>query len=72
MAEKGVELIEKGEVKALMKGHIHTDEFLHPILAHHLQGKNVSHMCFLQILRLIQSSYITDAAININPDSPLK
>jgi hypothetical protein len=32
MAEKGVELFEKGEVKALMKGHIHTDEFLHPIL----------------------------------------
>ena len=44
MAEKGVELIEKGEVKALMKGHIHTDEFLHPILLHHLQGKKrISH-----------------------------
>ena len=48
MAEKGVELIEKGEVKALMKGHIHTDEFLHPILAHHLQGKNASPMCSWQ------------------------
>ena len=45
MAEKGVDLFEKGEVKALMKGHIHTDEFLHPILLHHLQGKKrISHV----------------------------
>ena len=50
MAEKGVELFERGEVKALMKGHIHTDEFLHPILLHHLlcisdmaNGQSLSH-----------------------------
>lgn len=69
MAEKGVELIENGEVKALMKGHIHTDEFLHPILAHHLQGKKrISHVFLADLKTYHKLLYITDAAININPD----
>lgn len=69
MAEKGVELIEKGEVKALMKGHIHTDEFLHPILAHHLQGKKrISHVFLVDLKTYPKLLYITDAAINISPD----
>jgi phosphotransacetylase len=69
MAEKGVELFEKGEVKALMKGHIHTDEFLHPILAHHLQGKKrISHVFLADLKTYPKLLYITDAAININPD----
>ena len=69
MAEKGVELIEKGEVKALMKGHIHTDEFLHPILLHHLQGnKRISHVFLADLKSYPKLLYITDAAINISPD----
>jgi phosphotransacetylase len=69
MAEKGVELFEKGEVKALMKGHIHTDEFLHPILAHHLQGKKrISHVFLADLSTYPKLLYITDAAINISPD----
>jgi len=69
MAEKGVELFEKGEVKALMKGHIHTDEFLHPILAHHLQGKKrISHVFIADLKTYPKLLYITDAAINISPD----
>jgi phosphate butyryltransferase len=69
MAEKGVELFEKGEVKALMKGHIHTDEFLHPILAHHLQGKKrISHVFLADLKTYPKLLYITDAAINISPD----
>ena len=73
MAEKGVELFEKGEVKALMKGHIHTDEFLHPILAHHLQGKKrISHVFLADLKAYPKLLYITDAAINISPDLTTK
>lgn len=73
MAEKGVEFIEKGEVKALMKGHIHTDTFLHPILLHHLQGrKRISHVFLADLKTYPKLLYITDAAINISPDLPTK
>ena len=73
MAEKGVELIEQGTVKALMKGHIHTDEFLHPILAHHLQGKKrISHVFIADLKTYPKLLYITDAAINISPDLTTK
>ncbi|MDA8307663.1 MAG: bifunctional enoyl-CoA hydratase/phosphate acetyltransferase [Deltaproteobacteria bacterium] len=69
MAEKGVELVENSEVEALMKGHIHTDEFLHPILAHHMQGKKrISHVFLTDLKTYPKLLYITDAAININPD----
>jgi phosphotransacetylase len=73
MAEKGVELIETGEVKALMKGHIHTDSFLHPILLHHLQGKKrISHVFLADLKTYPKLLYITDAAINISPDLSTK
>jgi phosphotransacetylase len=73
MAEKGVELFEKGEAKALMKGHIHTDEFLHPILVHHLQGnKRISHVLLADLKTYPKLLYITDAAINISPDLSTK
>ncbi len=73
MAEKGVELIEKGEVKALMKGHIHTDQFLHPVLVHHLQGKKrISHVFLADLKTYPKLLYITDAAINIAPDLSTK
>ena len=61
MAEKGVELLEKGKVKALMKGHIHTDEFLHPILVHHLQGKKrISHVFLADLKTYPKILYITE------------
>ena len=73
MVEKGVDLFEKGEVKALMKGHIHTDEFLHPILLHHLQGKKrISHVFLADLKTYPKLLYITDAAINISPDLSTK
>lgn len=73
MAEKGVELFEKGEAKALMKGHLHTDEFLHPILAHHLQGKKrISHVFIADLKTYSKLLYITDAGINISPDLTTK
>jgi len=68
-AEAGVELIVAGKAKALMKGHIHTDQFLHPILAHHLQGKGrLSHVFIADLKTYPKLLYLTDAAINISPD----
>jgi phosphate butyryltransferase len=56
-----------------MKGHIHTDEFLHPILAHHLQGKKrISHVFLADLKAYPKLLYITDAAINISPDLTTK
>ncbi len=73
MAEKGLELIENGQAKALMKGHIHTDEFLHPILAHRMQGKRrISHVFLADMKTYPKLLYITDAAINISPDLSTK
>ena len=73
MAEKGVELIENSQVKALMKGHIHTDQFLHPILAHHMQGKKrISHVFLADLKTYPKLLCITDAAINISPDLTTK
>jgi phosphate butyryltransferase len=69
MAEKGVELVEKGQAMALMKGHLHTDEFMHPILAHHLQGKHrISHVFIADLATYPKLLFITDAAVNISPD----
>lgn len=69
MAEKGIELLLDHQVNALMKGHIHTDEFLHPILAHHLQGKKrISHIFLADLKTYPKLLAITDAAINITPD----
>jgi phosphate butyryltransferase len=69
MAEKGVELVEKGEAQALMKGHLHTHEFLHPILAHHLQGRHrISHVFVADLETYPKLLFITDAAVNIAPD----
>lgn len=73
IAEKCVELFETGEVMALMKGHIHTDQFLHPILAHHLQGeKRISHVFIAELKAYSKLLYITDAVINISPDLSTK
>jgi phosphotransacetylase len=68
-AEKGVDLIADGKVKALMKGYIHTAKFLHPILTHHLEGEQrLSHVFLTDIKTYPKLLYITDAAINITPD----
>jgi phosphotransacetylase len=72
-AEAGVTLIMDGKAKALMKGHLHTDQFLHPILAHHLQGKGrLSHVFIADLKTYPKLLYLTDAAINISPDLLIK
>jgi len=71
-ADKGVEMVLSGAAKALMKGHLHSDAFLHPILAKLRTEKRLSHIFVTDISSYHKLLLITDAAINITPDLPTK
>lgn len=67
-AEKGVEMVLTGAVKALMKGHLHSDAFLHPILARLRTDRRLSHIFVADLKTYPKLLLISDAAINISPD----
>ncbi len=67
-ANKGVEMVLSGTAQALMKGHLHSDAFLHPILAKLRTGQRLSHIFVTDIASYPKLLLITDAAINITPD----
>lgn len=64
----GVQEVKQGRAHMLIKGHIHTSEFLHPILAELRHADRLSHVFVGQISGHTKLLYITDAAINIAPD----
>ncbi|MHB8247783.1 MAG: bifunctional enoyl-CoA hydratase/phosphate acetyltransferase [Acidithiobacillus sp.] len=67
-AEKGVEMVLAGAAKALMKGHLHSDAFLHPILARLRTDRRLSHVFVADLQTYPKLLLISDAAINISPD----
>lgn len=67
-AEKGVEMVLTGAAKALMKGHLHSDAFLHPILARLRTDRRLSHIFVADLQTYPKLLLISDAAINISPD----
>jgi phosphotransacetylase len=70
-AARAVELVREGEADILMKGHLHTDDFLRAVLrsATGLRTDRLLSHCFvLQIPSYHKLLVITDAAINIAPD----
>ena len=74
-AAKAVELARAGEVDALMKGSLHSDELLGAVI----NGQNglrterqISHVFVLDVPRYPKPLLITDAAINIAPDFDAK
>jgi phosphotransacetylase len=70
-ASKAVELVHLGRVEALMKGKIHTDEFMEPMIAKvgGLQtGRRFSHVLVVDIPSYHKPLFITDAALNILPN----
>ena len=74
-AEKGVELAAGGKVDALMKGALHTDELLHPVVAANSGLKTecrISHAYVLDVPSYHKPLIVTDAAINIAPDLAAK
>lgn len=69
-AERAVQLVKEGKVEAIMKGKIHTDELLHPILnkSTGLQtGRRMSHVSVVDTPAYPKALFITDAVINLFP-----
>lgn len=66
-AREGVQLVKDGKVCGLAKGHLHTAEFLQPILKE-LRGEGwISHIFVAELASYHKLLYITDAAISISP-----
>ena len=70
-AAQAVAMGRKGEVGALMKGSLHTDAFMHPVV----QGetglrteRRLSHVYVLDVPTFDRPLFVTDGAINIYPD----
>jgi phosphate acetyltransferase len=69
-AAKAVELVREGRAELLMKGSLHTDELLGPIVARESglrTGKRVSHVFIMDVPTYHKVLVVTDAVINIAP-----
>lgn len=70
-AEQAVQLARSGEVNALMKGSLHSDELLHAALSSAgglRTERRVSHVFAMEVPAYPKPLFITDAAVNIEPD----
>lgn len=70
-AEQAVNLVRAGRAEAIMKGNIHTDELMHPMLDKQnglRTGRRMSHIFALAVPSYHKPLFITDAALNIQPD----
>jgi phosphate acetyltransferase len=70
-ADKAVELAGRGTVQAIMKGSLHTDELLCPIVAPNSglhTGRRLSHSYVMDTAGYHKWLIITDAVVNIAPD----
>jgi len=74
-AARAVELARSGDVRALMKGALHTDELMAAVVdaATGLRTeRRMSHVFALDVPTYPKPLFITDAAINIDPDLDAK
>lgn len=74
-AARGVAMARAGEVDALMKGSLHTDELLAEVVNAQTglrTGRRISHVFVLDVPRYPKPLLITDAAINVAPDFEAK
>ncbi len=70
-AAKAIAMARAGEVEALMKGSLHTDELLHEVVAKETgltTARRISHVFVMDVPTYPRPLFITDAAINIYPD----
>jgi phosphotransacetylase/acyl dehydratase len=70
-AVRAVELARKNEVQMLMKGSLHTDELMSAVVSREggmRTGRRISHVFALDVPSYHKTLYVTDAAINIQPD----
>jgi phosphotransacetylase/acyl dehydratase len=74
-AEQAVALARVGEVEALMKGSLHTDELMHAALTPKIglaTDRCMSHVFVMDVPTYPRPLFITDAALNIDPDLQAK
>jgi phosphotransacetylase len=70
-AERSVAMARAGEVEALMKGSLHTDELMHEVVTKETglrTARRITHVFVMDVPACPRSLFITDAAINIAPD----
>lgn len=74
-ASEAVALVHAGRARALMKGHLHTDELLSAVLRKNgglRTGRRLTHVFVMDVPGLGHPLLISDAAINISPDLEAK
>ena len=74
-AMRAVELARKGEVQMLMKGSLHTDEIMGAVVSREgglRTGRRISHVFMLDVPSYHKPLFVTDAAVNIQPDLETK
>ena len=74
-AFQAVEMARKSEVQMLMKGALHTDELMGAVVSRDgglRTGRRISHVFALDVPSYHKTLYVTDAAINIQPDLETK
>jgi len=70
-AEQAVSLVREGYADMLMKGSLHTDEFMSEVLARTTgirTDRRISHVFIMKVESYPRYLFITDAAISIEPD----
>jgi phosphate acetyltransferase len=74
-AFRAVEMARKAEVQMLMKGSLHTDEIMGAVVSRDggmRTGRRISHIFALDVPSYHKPLFVTDAAINIQPDLATK
>ena len=74
-AQAAVDLVNAGRAQAIMKGHLHTDTLLQPMLDKERGlriGRRFTHVFVMDVPGLAHPLLVTDAAINIAPDLAVK
>jgi phosphate acetyltransferase len=74
-AAEAVKMAASGDVEAIMKGSLHTDELLSAVLSSPVRlrtERRISHVYVMDVPTYPKSLFITDAAINIAPDLAVK
>lgn len=74
-AKAAVELARKNEVQMIQKGSLHTDELMSAVVSRDggmRTGRRISHVFALDVPAYHKTLFVTDAAINIQPDMDTK
>ena len=77
-AARAVQLARSGEVRAVMKGSLHTEDLLRPVIARHSglrledSARRLSHVFWLDVPNYPRPLMLTDCVINVTPSLATK